>query len=278
MFGGADSDKIYGSNKWDRMQGGPGNDQLFGYGGRDWLRAGPGDDAVDGGASIDDQHGGNGRDDIQVTTGDIVRGGAGLDLCRLTGEPALLRSCGRNVRETPPPVTQGFQGFVVTKVTADKWGITHMDQINDDPALAALFDTDGDGSANIYGCQLDFICDNVMNSMIAFSGWDNIEQDIGHYDTMFASALNDVNGGRPMLLYIWTPSVHTEQIVPGQNVVWLSVENVLDDSNPLGEDGGESYDQRPGTAPIGPNQCPGAVGVTCQLGWDTWDISAFPDA
>ncbi len=101
MFGGADSDKIYGSNKWDRMQGGPGNDQLFGYEGRDWLRAGPGNDAVDGGAGIDDQHGGNGRDDIEVTQADIVRGGAGLDLCRVTGEPALLRSCGRNVRESP---------------------------------------------------------------------------------------------------------------------------------------------------------------------------------
>jgi hypothetical protein len=102
MFGGADDDRIYGSNKWDRMQGGPGNDQLFGYEGRDWLRAGPGNDAVDGGPGIDNQHGGNGRDDIQVTNGDIVRGGAGLDLCRVTGEPALLRSCGRNIRETPP--------------------------------------------------------------------------------------------------------------------------------------------------------------------------------
>jgi hypothetical protein len=44
----------------------------------------------------------------------------------------------------------------VTKATADEHGITHMDQINDDPALAALFDPDGDGSANIYGCQLDW--------------------------------------------------------------------------------------------------------------------------
>jgi hypothetical protein len=107
-----------------------------------------------------------------------------------------------------------------------------------------------------------------MNSMIAFSGWDNIEQDIGHYDTMFASALDMVNAGQPMLMYVWAPSVYTNKMVPGENVVWLSVENVLDNSNPLGEDGGESYDQRPGTAPIGPGQCPGAVEGTCQLGWN----------
>jgi glycine betaine/proline transport system substrate-binding protein len=166
----------------------------------------------------------------------------------------------------------------VTKATADELGITHMDQINDDPALAALFDTDGDGSANIYGCQLGLECDNIMNSMIAFSGWDKIEQDIGNYDAMFASALEDVNRGQSMILYMWAPTTYSEQMVPGQNVVWLSVELVLDDSNPLGEDGGESYDQRPGTAPIGPSQCPGVVGGICQLGWDTWDICAFANA
>ncbi len=103
MFGGAGNDMIYGSIKWDRMQGGPGNDKLMGFEGRDWLRAGPNNDVVDGGAGIDDQHGGNGRDTISVTNGDIVRGGAGLDLCRiLNGQPALFRSCGRNVREMPP--------------------------------------------------------------------------------------------------------------------------------------------------------------------------------
>lgn len=102
MFGGAGDDVIYGSNKWDRMQGGPGKDQLNGYEGRDWLRAGPGNDLVDGGPGIDDLHGGNGRDDIEMTNGDVVRGGAGLDLCRIgAGEPSLFRSCGLGVREAP---------------------------------------------------------------------------------------------------------------------------------------------------------------------------------
>ena len=83
------------------MQGGPGNDVLVGYEGRDWLRAGPGNDAVDGGPGIDDQHGGNGPDTIDMTNGDTVRGGAGLDLCRIAwGQPVLLVSCGTNVRES----------------------------------------------------------------------------------------------------------------------------------------------------------------------------------
>ncbi len=101
MFGGLGNDQIHGSNRWDRMQGGPGNDVLIGYEGRDWLRAGPGNDAVDGGPGIDDQHGGNGPDTIDMTNGDTVRGGAGLDLCRIAwGQPVLLVSCGTNVRES----------------------------------------------------------------------------------------------------------------------------------------------------------------------------------
>lgn len=130
MFGGADNDRIYGSNRWDRMQGGPGNDQLFGYEGRDWLRAGPGNDAVNGGPGIDDQHGGNGRDDIEMTNGDIVRGGAGLDLCRIgSGEPSFFRSCGFNERETAP------RGVIITRCDFSE---EFVDILNDSQAAVTL--------------------------------------------------------------------------------------------------------------------------------------------
>ncbi|MFT7474544.1 MAG: hypothetical protein ACI81L_001469 [Verrucomicrobiales bacterium] len=101
MFGGKDDDLLYGSNRWDRMQGGPGNDRFFGFEGRDWIRGGPGADQVDGGVGIDDLHGGNGPDRIKVTNSDRVRGGAGRDLCEVSGEPSMLRSCGRNILEPP---------------------------------------------------------------------------------------------------------------------------------------------------------------------------------
>jgi len=112
MFGGAGDDTIHGSNKWDRMQGGPGTDALLGYEGRDWMRAGAGNDAVDGGPGIDDLHGGNGADFIVVSAGDVVKGGAGFDLCDIAGEPASIKSCGRDEREEPPEsetVSTGFE-------------------------------------------------------------------------------------------------------------------------------------------------------------------------
>ena len=37
----------------------------------------------------------------------------------------------------------GLQGVLVTKSVADEYGITHLDQINDDPDILAVFDAGG---------------------------------------------------------------------------------------------------------------------------------------
>ncbi len=62
-------------------------------------------------------------------------------------------------------------------------------------------------------------------------------------------------------------------LIPGSNVYWLAVEEVIDDSNPLGVEGGESHSQLPGTASIPPEQCPAAADSdSCQMGWEAADI------
>ena len=70
-----------------------------------------------------------------------------------------------------------------------------------------------------------------------------------------------------------TPSSYITQLRPGDNVLWLGVENVLDDSNPLRREGGEGWDQRPGTVALSSDSCPDAAerGI-CQLGWVVADI------
>ena len=169
-------------------------------------------------------------------------------------------------------VPGGLQGFLITKSFADEHGVTHLDQLNDDPAILAAFDADdqspGNGVADIYGCQESWTCDNIIDSQIAFSGWTNIAQVKAGYDAMFAEATVKANAGEPMVIYTWTPSAYITVLRPGDNVVWLAVEDVLDDSNPTGLVGGERYDQRPGQANIGPEACPAAANAdTCQLGW-----------
>ncbi len=174
-------------------------------------------------------------------------------------------------------IAGGLQGFLITKTFADEFGITTMDEFNANPDAIAAYDAQdpvpGNGFADIYGCQESWTCDNIILNQIAFSGWDNIQESIAGYDAMFAEASDKADNGEPMVIYTWTPSAYITQLIPGQNVVWLGVDDVLDDSNPNGEDGGASHDQRPGTANIGAEQCPSAAALgTCQLGWIAADI------
>ncbi len=166
----------------------------------------------------------------------------------------------------------GLQGYLITKSFADEHGITHLDQLNDDLAILTAYDADDqnprDGVAQIYGCPESWTCDDIIESQIAFSGWDNIVQVKAGYDAMFAEAVAKVDKGEPAVIYTWTPSAYIAQLRPGDNVYWLAAEEVIDDSNPTGVEGGEGHDQRPGQANIGPDACPAAADAeACQLGW-----------
>lgn len=172
-------------------------------------------------------------------------------------------------------IAGGLQGYLITKDFADEFGVYTLDALNDNPDALAAFDAadpvPGNGIADIYGCQESWTCDNIITNQIAFSGWENIQQTIAGYDAMIAEAVAKADAGEPMVIYTWTPSAYITQLVPGQNVYWAGVEDVLDDSNPTGDEGGEAHDQRPGTAAIGTDVCPSATDV-CQTGWVAADI------
>ena len=54
--------------------------------------------------------------------------------------------------------------------------------------------------------------------------------------------------------------------------MWLHMETVLDGSNPLGVEGGESYDQLGGYTGLGSDVCVSPAGVDCNVGWAAADI------
>ncbi len=183
-----------------------------------------------------------------------------------------------NFRPAPGElVAGGLQGYLMTKTFAEEYGLKTLDDLNNNADALAAFDAadplPGNGIADIYGCQESWTCDNIITNQIAFSGWENIQQTIAGYDAMIAEAIAKANAGEPMVIYTWTPSAYITQLRPGDNVVWVGVEDVIDDSNPSGQEGGEGHDQRPGTANIGPEECPLAADLdTCQLGWIAADI------
>jgi len=166
----------------------------------------------------------------------------------------------------------GVQGFLVTKSWAEDNNVSTIDQINRDESLWSQFDSDGNGKGEILGCPESWTCDDIIESQIAFGNgtepWDNMEETKAGYEGLFAEMVNRVNAGEPGILYTWSPASYLTVLVPGVNVLWLSVEAVLDGSNPLGKEGGENHQQEQGFTAFGADMCT----QPCQLGWSAADI------
>ena len=173
----------------------------------------------------------------------------------------------------------GLQGFLIEKGFADEYGIKTMEDLDTNADAIAAYDaTDanpGNGLVDIMGCPEDWTCDNIINSMIVGGGYKNIVQVKAGYDPMWAQATDMVNEGLPVVAYTWTPSAYITTIRPGDNAYWIGLEYILDDSNPNNQDGGEGWDQRPGTAAIGEDMCPArSDDGLCPIGWAAADIQA----
>ena len=163
--------------------------------------------------------------------------------------------------------TGGLEGIVVTKSAAEQFGITSLDQINNDPALVELFDANGNGLADIYGCPDDWGCYKILNELIEFNGWSNLEQISDDYDAMVDQTVGNVDGGTAVLQYTWSPSGYLTRLRPGDNVVWLSIggqDKMLDGS--ITPEYTFSEGQPPSLGPA-------CTGDPCWLGWPAADIA-----
>lgn len=99
---------------------------------------------------------------------------------------------------------------------------------------------------------------------------------------MFAEFLTKAQAGDPAIIYTWTPTSYLAQAIPGETTMWLTIETILDDSNPLGKEGGASYDQGEGYTGLGADVCL-APASGCNTGWEAADIlvtmnNVFADA
>lgn len=114
-----------------------------------------------------------------------------------------------------------LQGYMIDKATADSMGITSMSQLSD-ASVAAVFDQDGDGLADLIGCNEGWGCNGVIDSHLAELDWgSNVEQVSGDYNALMAGARESVAAGEPVLFYAWTPNWTYEVLTPGDDVVWL---------------------------------------------------------
>ncbi len=126
----------------------------------------------------------------------------------------------------------GLQGFLVDTITADRLGITTLDDIAENPDIHAEFDGDGDGRAEIAGCDQGWGCEGVIDSLIADNGWTDVMVQVkGVHGDLFAEQVAKAESGQPVLAYVWTPGPFITQLTPGENALWLGVKNPSDDQN-----------------------------------------------
>ena len=120
-------------------------------------------------------------------------------------------------------VTGAAQGYLIDKKTAEKYHITNIAQLKD-PKLAKLFDSNGDGKADMTGCTPGWGCEAVINHQnSAFGLSDTVQANMGNYSAMVADTLARYKQGKPILYYTWTPYWLSDVLVPSKDVVWLQV-------------------------------------------------------
>lgn len=120
-------------------------------------------------------------------------------------------------------ITGAGQGYYIDIATADAHGITNISQLTD-PALAALFDGDGDGLANLSGCNPGWGCELVIEEHLdTFELRGAIEHDQGSYFAIMADTITRYNEGGAILYYTWTPNWISDVLVPGTDVVQIGV-------------------------------------------------------
>ncbi|MDJ0615756.1 MAG: glycine betaine/L-proline ABC transporter substrate-binding protein ProX [Calothrix sp. MO_192.B10] len=116
-----------------------------------------------------------------------------------------------------------LQGYQIDKKTADKYDITSLAQLKD-PEIAKLFDSDGDGKANLTGCNSGWFCEFVIKHHIkAYGLQDTVEPDQGSYSALIVDTITRQKQGKPVLYYTWTPMWMANVLKVGKDVVWLEV-------------------------------------------------------
>lgn len=116
-----------------------------------------------------------------------------------------------------------LQGYKIDAATAEEYGITSLEQLQD-PEIAALFDTDGDGKANLTGCNPGWGCELVIEHQLdEYDLRDTVQHDQGQYFALIADTITRYEQGEPVFFYTWTPLWVSGVLQEGEDVTWLEV-------------------------------------------------------
>ena len=118
-----------------------------------------------------------------------------------------------------------LQGLLVDIPSVEQFSFTTLGELLDNPDAVAHFDSDGDGKADINGCDDGWGCQKVINDTLANNGWDDRAAQISAtHSALFVESQASYTAGGPVLQYVWTPTAFVGKLVPGRDVLWLSIE------------------------------------------------------
>jgi general L-amino acid transport system substrate-binding protein len=164
------------------------------------------------------------------------------------------------------------QGYLIDKSTALAASITNLEDLQD-PEKAAFFDNDGDGKADLIGCNEGWGCEAVIEHHLdAYGLRDTVTHVQDNYDDLMRTTVDRYENGEPVLFYTWTPNWPIDQLQPGEDVLWLEVPF---SSLPPGQEDQEAFTLVPDVE--------GCASNPCNLGYPLNDIrvaanSAFLEA
>ncbi len=160
-----------------------------------------------------------------------------------------------------------LQGYFVDAATAQAHGIDSLDDLAD-PGVAALFDHDGNGLADLVGCEVGWRCAQTIDHHLGAYGLSEVVEHVqGDYSPLIAETMARYRSGRPVLYYTWTPNWTVGEMVPGRDAVWLEVPFPS-----LPADQAAALDR---TAIAGIDGC---ASDPCQTGWPPSDIRAVANS
>ena len=176
-------------------------------------------------------------------------------------EPGTVETVGTQVD------AGALQGYFVDAATASEYGIANLGDLAD-PTLAALFDRDGNGKADLIGCDAGWACAGIIDHHLTTYGLTGaVEQVQGDYSPLISETIARHRAGEPVLYYTWTPNWTVGELVPGRDVVWLETPFA---SLPSDQESFLDQTSIPGI--------PGCANDPCLVGWPPNDIRAVANS
>ncbi|NET62087.1 MAG: glycine betaine/L-proline ABC transporter substrate-binding protein ProX [Symploca sp. SIO2E6] len=154
-----------------------------------------------------------------------------------------------------------LQGYMIDQLSADLLNIKSLEDFQD-PNIAKEFDEDGNGKAELIGCNREWSCSEIIEHHLEVYGLqDTVEQVQGDYSPLMSDAVAQYQRGKPILFYNWTPNWTLGTLQPGKDAVWLEVP-----FSSLLEDQADLEDQTTIA------KLPGCTSKPCNIGFPPNDI------